>query len=113
MAAAVVGTLLGMAGSIGSTASIRVCVGIIEGGAIVITVAGGVVGTRVGFVRMACSGVGIRSVVVGMMAIAGRVFVAGDRGCRKCKGNEGKDSFHGMLVFTASDVQALNLFEVL
>ena len=108
MATVIIRTLLGVAGmmprsrsvagSLGSTVSARVGVGIIAGGVIVITVAGGVVGVSVVLIRMACPGVGIRSVVVGMMAITGRVFVAGERGCRKYKGGEGKDRFHGMWV---------------
>ncbi len=108
MTTVIIGTLLGvagmmprsrsMAGSFGSTVSVRIGVGIIASGVIVITVAGGVVGVSICLIRMACPGVGIRSVVVGMLAIAGRVFVVGERGCRKYKGGEGKDRFHGMWV---------------
>ena len=81
MAAVIIGTLLGVTGMMPCGGG----VGIIAGSATVITVASGVVGASVGLIRMACPGVGVRTVMVGMMAIAGRVLVAGHGVNRECK----------------------------
>lgn len=77
-----------VAGSFCRTACIRVGVGIIASRVIVVTVACGMVGVSVGFIRMACPVVSIRSVVVGMIAITGGVFIVSDRRCCKYKGRE-------------------------
>ena len=74
-----------VAGGLTGVMCIRGGVGIIAGSATVITVASGVVGASVGLIRMACPSVGNRTVVIGMMTITVRVFVAGHGGSGKCK----------------------------
>jgi hypothetical protein len=98
VSALVVGTLFGMAsmvprsrsmpGSLCRAMSISGGVGIVAGRAAVITMPGRVVGVGVCGVRVTSPSVGIRTVVIGMVAVTGRVLITSEGGCSKYKGRE-------------------------
>lgn len=77
-----------MAGSFRRTMSISGGVGIVACRAAVITMPGCVVGVGVCGIRVTCPSVGIRTIVIGMEAVIGRVLITSEGGCRKQKRGE-------------------------
>ncbi len=83
-----------MPGSFRRTTGISSGVGIVAGRLAVITMPGRVVGAGVCGVRMTGPSVGIRTVVIGMVAVTGRVLITSEGGSGEYKGREGKNGFH-------------------
>lgn len=97
-----------MPGSFLRTTCISDGVGIVTSRLAIVTMLGGVVCAVVGGIRMTGTGVGIRLIVIGMMAVAGSVFITGVGRQHKDKGSKCNNGFHKWIGFSLPDVKDLD-----
>ena len=79
-----------MAAGFGRAVRISSSLGVVARRVGVVTMPCRVIGMGVTGIGMACPSAGIRTVVVGMVAVSGSMFVSGRGGCRKNQGSECK-----------------------
>lgn len=118
MMTTVVAAFLGMAGMMPSslcmpgsflhTTCISDGVGIVASRVAIVTMLGGMVCVVVGGIRMTGTGVCIRLIVIGMMAVAGSVLITGAGRQHKDKGSKRNNGFHKWIGFSLRDVKDLD-----